>query len=128
MYTPERFAGHTGKVFCGGRDIADRLRVLGAAANDLGDDKYLIKGVRVDMRRLLTVLGLERADEVLDHLALVGRIELDDTDVAESCLARLLLKTERQPDRAELDRLPSPALRDAGLSEAEARAAEAGRC
>ena len=42
---------------------------------------------------------------------------MHDTDIAERCLAGLLLKTERQPDRAELDRLPSAALRDAGLRE-----------
>ena len=87
-------AGHTGKVLCSGHDIANRLRVLAAAANDVSDDQDLIEGVGIDVRRFLIVFGLEGANEVLHHLAFVGRIELDDADVAECRLARLLLETE----------------------------------
>ena len=73
--------------------------------------------MRVDVRRLLIVFGFERANEALYDLALVGRIELHDADIAKRCFARLLLETERQPNRAELDRLSSPALRNASLGE-----------
>src|SRR5215831_4732473 len=38
-------AGHTGKVLRRGHDIADRLRVLAAAANDVSDHEDLIEGV-----------------------------------------------------------------------------------
>src|SRR5262245_62785319 len=80
--------------------------------------------MRIDVRWLLIVFGFEGANEVPYDLALVGGIELHDADIAKRCLARLLLKTERQPDRAELDRLSSAALRDAGLGE-RLRAAQA---
>src|SRR5262249_8010354 len=108
-------AGHTGKVLCRCHDIADRLRVLAAAAMEFGDARDLMEGVGIDVRWFLIVFGLEGANEVLPHVALVGRIELDDADVAERRLARLLLETEGQPDRAELDRLPAATLGDASL-------------
>src|SRR5262245_48564467 len=73
--------------------------------------------MRIDVRWLLIVFGFEGANEVPYDLALVGGIELHDADIAKRGLARLLLKTARQPDRAELDRLSSAALRDAGLGE-----------
>ena len=59
--------------------------------------------------------ALKVCDEVLHDLALVGRIELDDAHVAERGLAGLLLEAERQPDRAELDRLSAAALGHAGV-------------
>ena len=61
------------------------------------------------------VFGFEGRDEILRHVALVGRIELDDADVAERRLAGLLLEAERQPDRAELDGIAAAALGDSGL-------------
>src|SRR5215472_13678583 len=110
-------AGHAWKVLRRGHGIADRLRVLAAAANDVGDNQNLVERMRVDVRRLLIVFGFEGANEVPYELALVGGIELHDADIAKRRLARLLLKAERQPDRAELDRLPAATLRDAGLGE-----------
>jgi hypothetical protein len=69
------------------------------------------------MRRVRIVLRLEGGDEVAHRRALVGRIELDDPDIAEGRLAGLLLEAEGQPDGAELDRLAAAALGDARLRE-----------
>ena len=90
-------------MVCGKR-VADRLRVLGAALHHVGDQHDLVVGVRVDVRRVGVVLGLEGRDEVLHHLALVGRVELHDAHIAERGLAGLLLEAEGQPDGADLDR------------------------
>jgi hypothetical protein len=69
----------------------------------------------MQMRRFLTVFRLERVDEMADQRTLVGRIELHDANVADRGLAGFLLESERQPYRAELDRLTTPAFRHAGL-------------
>ena len=45
-------AGHAGKILCGRHDVADRLRVLAAAANHVGDDANLIEGVRIIKKHL----------------------------------------------------------------------------
>src|SRR5207253_4740041 len=53
--------------------------------------------------------------EALHDLALVGGVELNDTDIADRSLAGLLLESERQPNGAELDGLSAAALGHAGL-------------
>ena len=110
-------AGHAQETPGRGQSVADRLRVLGTALHRIGDQRDLIIGMRMQVRRVLFVFRLERRDEILHLRTLIGRIELHDPDIAERRLAGLLLEAEWQPDGAELDRRPAAALGDAGLRE-----------
>src|SRR5262249_18499153 len=75
-------AGHAGKILRRRQAVADRLRVPGAAVDHVGDQDDLVVGVRVEVRGVGVVFRLERLDEVAHELALVGRVELHDADVA----------------------------------------------
>ncbi len=69
------------------------------------------------MGRILIVFCLERINEAAHKRTLIRGIELHDPDIAEGRLTGLLLETERQPNRAQLDRLTAAAFGYAGLCE-----------
>ena len=108
--TPEKFfvVARVSRIDCA--SLPPRL-------NHVGDQQNLIKGMRIDMGRILVVFRFEGPNEALHHLTLVGRVELNDADIAERRFAGLLLESEWQPDGAELDRLSAAALRYASLCE-----------
>src|SRR6185369_9794755 len=97
--------------------VTDGLCVLTASAHDVCDQHDLIVGMSVEVGRFGVVFGFERIDELANNIALIGRVKLNDADIADSRLAGLLLEAEGKPYRAELYGLAAAAFDDAGLCE-----------
>ena len=110
-------ASDTRKVLGAGERIANRLPVFSTALDHIGDQHDLIVGMRVDVRGVCVVFRLEGADEIANGRSLVGRIELYNADIAESCLSGFLFEAERKPDGAQLNCLPAAPFCHAGLCE-----------
>src|SRR5580700_5386877 len=88
-------AGHAGEVLCRGETIADGLGIRGATPHHVGNQHDLVEGMGVEVRRILVVLVLEGVYEIAHDVALVGGVELDNTNVAQRSFARLLLESKR---------------------------------
>src|SRR5665213_3715969 len=108
-------AGHAGEILGRRKSVTDGLRVFAAAAHHVCDQHDLVEGMSVEVGRIGVVFGLECLDKFFDDVALVCRVELNYAYIADRRLAGLLLESERQPNRAELDGLAAAALDDAGL-------------
>src|SRR5450631_3650132 len=106
-------ARHAGETLCSSKTVSDGLGVLGTAAHHVCDQHDLVIGMSVEVRRIRVIFGFERLNELANDITLVGRIELNNADIAQRGLSGLLLKTEGQPNSTELYGLAAAALDDA---------------
>src|SRR4029077_5477052 len=102
-------------VFGVGKTVADGLSIFSTALDHVGDQHDLVVGGRIQVRRVCVVLGFEVSGKILRYVARIGRIELNDADVAQRGLPRFLPEAERQPYGADLNGVAAAAFGDPGL-------------
>src|SRR5450631_3173975 len=95
-------ARHAGETLCSSKAVPDGLGILSAAAHHVCDQHDLVIGMSVEVRRICVIFDFECLNELTNDITLVGRIELNNADIAQGSLSGLLLKTEGQPNRTEL--------------------------
>ena len=110
-------SGYTRIVLGCGKSVPNRLRVFGAAFNDVSDQHNLIIGVGIKVRRVGIELCFEVLDEIAHDRALLGWIELNNPNIANRCFASFLFKAKRQPNGAQLDGFTATTFDNAGLGQ-----------